>query len=328
MPLPKILQNLAIPAIAAPMFTISYPELVIAQCQSGIVGAFPSLNARSTSLLDEWLFQIKEALACNSQIESAKPVGPLAVNQIIHPSNKRLEADVEVCLAHKVPIFITSLHEPIKEVVDTVHAYGGIILHDVTNIRHAHKALEAGVDGLILVSAGAGGHGGTLSPFALIGEIRRFFKGLVVLSGAISNGQAIFAARAAGADLAYLGTRFIATCEANASEAYKNAIVEAQASDILYTPYFTGIHGNYLRSSIVKVGLDPDNLPKDKNSTIRFHSGMAKTWKDIWGAGQGVGLIDDIPNVASLVARLKSEYHRAYTQFFEQNCKLPADVMR
>lgn len=315
MALPKVLQNLVLPVIAAPMFTVSYPELVLAQCKAGIVGAFPALNARPPELLDTWLTEIKQALAAYQATHPEACIGPLAVNQIIHSTNTRLEHDVRVCVEHQVPIFITSLREPIKELIDAVHAYGGIVLHDVISIRHAHKALEAGVDGLILVAAGAGGHAGTLSPFALVGEVRRFFAGPLVLSGAIATGQAIFATQAMGADFAYIGTRFIATHEANATDEYKNAIIEAQATDIIYTNLFTGVHGNYIRQSIVNAGLDPNQLPSADKSKMVFNNNQAKAWRDIWGAGQGVGLIDNLPSVAELVARLKGEYNQARRQF-------------
>ncbi len=315
MALPSVLQNLALPVIAAPMFAVSYPELVLAQCQAGIVGAFPALNARPASLLDTWLTSIEQALDSYRALHPNACIGPLAVNQIVHGTNERLEDDVRVCVEHRVPIFITSLREPIKELIDAVHAYGGIVLHDVISIRHAHKALEAGVDGLILVAAGAGGHAGTLSPFALVGEVRRFFAGPLVLSGAITTGQAIFATQAMGADFAYIGTRFIATQEANASHQYKNALIEANAADIIYTNIFTGVHGNYIRQSILQAGLNPDQLPTTDKSKMVFDNNQAKAWRDIWGAGQGVGLIENSPSVAELVTRLKDEYNQARRQF-------------
>lgn len=315
MALPSVLQNLALPVIAAPMFAVSSPELVLAQCQAGIVGAFPALNARPASLLDTWLTSIEQALDSYRALHPNACIGPLAVNQIVHSTNERLEDDVRVCVEHRVPIFITSLREPIKELIDAVHAYGGIVLHDVISIRHAHKALEAGVDGLILVAAGAGGHAGTLSPFALVGEVRRFFAGPLVLSGAITTGQAIFATQAMGADFAYIGTRFIATQEANASHQYKNALIEANAADIIYTNIFTGVHGNYIRQSILHAGLNPDQLPTTDKSKMVFDNNQAKAWQDIWGAGQGVGLIENSPSVAELVTRLKDEYNQARRQF-------------
>lgn len=311
MALPAVLQNLTLPIVASPMFIVSYPELVLAQCKAGIVGSFPALNARPAELLDEWLTQMDEALAAHRAANPGARIGPIAVNQIVHQSNARLEHDVRVCVDHKVPIFITSLRAPAKEIIDAVHSYGGIVLHDVINLRHAQKALEAGVDGLILVAAGAGGHAGTTSPFALVGEVRRIFDGPIVLSGAIANGGSILAAQAMGADLAYMGTRFIATREAHAVDDYKRAIVNASASDIVYTNLFTGVHGNYIRESIVNAGLDPDALPVSDKTAMNFASDKAKAWKDIWGAGQGVGLMDDVPSVAELVERLKREYDDA-----------------
>jgi nitronate monooxygenase len=311
MALPAVLQDLTLPVVASPMFIVSYPELVLAQCKAGIVGSFPALNARPAELLDEWLTQIGAALADHKAANPNAKVGPVAVNQIVHQSNARLEHDVRVCVEHKVPIFITSLRAPVKEMIDAVHSYGGIVLHDVINLRHAQKALEAGVDGLILVAAGAGGHAGTISPFALVGEVRRIFDGPIVLSGAIANGGSILAAQAMGADLAYMGTRFIATREAHAVESYKHAIVNASAADIIYTNLFTGVHGNYIRESIVNAGLDPDDLPVSDKSAMNFAGEKAKAWKDIWGAGQGVGLMDDIPTVAELVERLEREYQEA-----------------
>ena len=314
--IPKALQGLRIPVISAPMFTVSYPELVTAQCKSGIVGSFPALNARPPELLDTWLADINENLAVFQKDNPATKVGPIAVNQIVHASNSRLEQDVKTCVKHRVPIYITSLRAPVKEIIDAVHSYGGIILHDVINISHAEKALEAGVDGLILVAAGAGGHAGTMSPFSLVGEVRKIFKGPIALSGSISNGQSILAAQAMGADFAYIGTRFIASKEANASDAYKQAIIRANASDIIYTNYFTGIHGNYIQESILKAGLDPKNLPDADPSKMDFSKATkpesgAKAWKDIWGAGQGVGLINDAPSVAEIVAKLEQEYIQA-----------------
>jgi len=315
--LPKALQGLRLPVIAAPMFTVSYPELVKAQCIAGIVGSFPALNARPPELLDEWLTQIQEELTTYQSAYPQRQVGPIAVNQIVHISNTRLEQDMHVCVKHRIPIYITSLRAPIKEMIDAVHSYGGIVLHDVISLRHAEKALEAGVDGLILVAAGAGGHAGGLSPFALVGEVRKVFQGPIVLSGAISNGSSILAAQAMGADFAYMGTRFIASQEAHASSAYKDAIVQAQAADIVYTDYFTGILGNYIKQSIENAGLDPNNLPAGdpgafaKLSQENKDGGASKAWKDIWGAGQGVGLIHDIPSVAQIVDTLDFEYQAA-----------------
>ncbi|MDR5830003.1 nitronate monooxygenase family protein [Caballeronia sp. LP006] len=313
MALPAVLQNLALPVVGSPMFIVSYPELVLAQCKAGIVGSFPALNARPAELLDEWLTQIQASLAEHKAANPNAVIGPIAVNQIIHQSNARLEQDVRVCVEHKVPIFITSLRAPVKEMIDAVHSYGGIVLHDVINLRHAQKALEAGVDGLILVAAGAGGHAGTISPFALVGEVRRMFDGPIVLSGSIANGGSILAAQAMGADLAYMGTRFIATREAHALDSYKQAIVDANAADIIYTNLFTGVHGNYIRQSIVNAGLDPEALPQSDKTAMNFgdSAAKAKAWKDIWGAGQGVGLMDDVPSVAQLVARLRQEYDEA-----------------
>lgn len=310
--LPAALQNLSLPVIASPMFTVSYPELVLAQCKAGIVGSFPALNARPPELLDQWLTDMQAQLDDYRSANPGKPVGPIAVNQIVHDSNVRLMQDVQTCVNHKVPIFITSLRAPVPEVIQAVHSYGGIVLHDVINMRHAHKALEAGVDGLIVVAAGAGGHAGAQSPFALVGEVRRHFKGPVILSGAISTGGAILAAQAMGADLAYIGTRFIASTEAHAAQEYKDAIVRASASDIIYTNLFTGVLGNYIRESIERAGLDPNNLPTAEQG-MNFSSGSSKpkSWKDIWGAGQGVGQIDRIDSVAQIVANLRQEYDLA-----------------
>ncbi|WP_371325029.1 nitronate monooxygenase family protein [Dechloromonas sp. ZY10] len=303
MPIPASLnQNLTLPVICAPMFIVSNPNLVIAQCQSGVIGSFPALNARPKELLDEWLTRIRATLA------ESPNAAPFAVNQIIHPSNDRLEHDMALCVKHQVPLIITSLSAP-TQIVPHVHAYGGKVFHDVISVRHAEKALEAGVDGLILVCAGAGGHAGTLSPFALVSEIRKFYDGPIALSGAISTGQNILAAQALGADFAYIGTRFIATREANAVDAYKQAIIESAAKDVVYTPYFTGVHGNYLKKSIVAAGLDPDDLPvKDKTAMSFGSSRDAKAWRDIWGAGQGVGSIDQVLPAAELIARMKTEY--------------------
>ncbi|MBK6357041.1 MAG: nitronate monooxygenase [Betaproteobacteria bacterium] len=306
MPIPESLnRNLALPVICAPMFIVSNPDLVIAQCKAGLIGSFPALNARPMEVLDDWLTRIKTELAADPN------AAPFAVNQIIHPSNERLEHDMALCVKHEVPLIITSLSAP-TQIVPPVHAYGGKVFHDVISVRHAEKALEAGVDGLILVCAGAGGHAGMLSPFALVGEIRKFYDGPIALSGAITNGSAILAAQAMGADFAYIGTRFIATAEAHALDAYKQAIVDSAAVDVVYTPYFTGVHGNYLKKSIVAAGLDPANLPeKDKTSMNFGGATAAKAWKDIWGAGQGVGTIDDVMPTADLAARLKQEYKAA-----------------
>jgi nitronate monooxygenase len=306
--LPPVLRGrLSLPVIAAPMFIVSNPDLVVAQCLAGIVGSFPALNARAPDTLDGWLTGIEQRLAEAKAEDAARVIAPFAVNLIVHASNDRLAADLETCIAHRVPIIITSLRAP-GEVVDRVHSYGGVVFHDITTIRHAEKALEGGVDGLILVCAGAGGHAGALSPFALLGEIRRFFGGPVVLAGAITRGAAILAAQAMGADLAYMGTRFIATKEANAAPGYKAMITEGRAADILYTPFFTGIPGSYLKPSIAAAGLDPNALPDATKDIANFGSGRTKAWRDIWSAGQGVGTIDDIPATAELVARLKAEY--------------------
>jgi len=311
MALPVALQNLSLPVIASPMFIASGPALVAAQCKAGIVGAFPALNARPAEQLDVWLTNLQAELAAFKAQNPGKKIGPIAVNQIVHQSNDRLAHDVEVCVKHQIPIIISSLRAPPQEMLDAIHSYGGIVLHDVISIRHAHKALEAGVDGLILVAAGAGGHAGPLSPFALVGEVRKFFDGPVALSGAIATGGAILAAQAMGADLAYIGSRWLATRESNVDEAYRQAIVDSAAADIVYTNLFTGVHGNYLKKSIIAAGLDPDNLPQADKSAMNFGSGggsKAKAWRDIWGAGQGVGLMDDVPSVATMVERLRAEY--------------------
>jgi len=311
MTLPAILQHLRLPVIASPMFIASGPALVAAQCKAGIVGSFPSLNARPAEQLDVWLTQLQAELADYKKAHPEAIIGPIAVNQIVHQSNDRLAHDVEVCVKHQVPIIISSLRAPPKEMLDAIHSYGGIVLHDVISIRHAQKALEAGVDGLILVAAGAGGHAGALSPFALVGEVRKFFNGPLILSGAIANGDAILAAQAMGADLAYIGSRWLATQEANVSEQYRQAIIDSSAADVVYTNLFTGVHGNYLKQSIVNAGLDPDNLPEADKTKMNFGSSgdtKAKAWRDIWGAGQGVGLMDDVPSVGELVTRLEREY--------------------
>jgi nitronate monooxygenase len=298
-------KNLALPVICAPMFIVSNPDLVIAQCKGGLIGSFPALNARPQELLDEWLTRIKAELAGDPN------AAPFAVNQIIHSSNERLEHDMALCVQHEVPLIITSLSAP-TAIVPHVHAYGGKVFHDIISVRHAEKALEAGVDGLILVCAGAGGHAGTLSPFALVGEIRKFYDGPIALSGAITNGKAVLAAQAMGADFAYMGTRFIATEEAHAVDAYKQAIVDSAAKDVIYTPYFTGVHGNYLSKSIIAAGLDPANLPERDKTAMNFGGATAaKAWKDIWGAGQGVGTIAEVLPTAELIARLKQEYRAA-----------------
>ncbi|ABR89744.1 Uncharacterized conserved protein [Janthinobacterium sp. Marseille] len=312
--LPAVLQNLALPVIGAPMFIASGPALVKAQCKAGIVGAFPALNARPPELLDAWLSEIQADLAAYQAEHPDAIIGPIAVNQIVHQSNDRLAHDVEVCVRHRVPIIISSLRAPPKEMMDAIHSYGGIVLHDVISIRHAQKALEAGVDGLILVAAGAGGHAGTLSPFVLVGEVRKFFQGPIALSGAIATGDAVLAAQAMGADFAYIGSRWLATKESNVDEAYREAIVSSAAADVVYTNLFTGVHGNYLKKSIINAGLDPDNLPQADKTVMNFGSGSGskiKAWRDIWGAGQGVGLIDEVASVADIVRRMSAEYAAA-----------------
>jgi nitronate monooxygenase len=312
MSLPTALQHLSLPVIGSPLFIASGPKLVIEQCKAGIVGSFPALNARPAEMLDQWLNEIKQALAEHKAAHPDAIIGPIAVNQIVHQSNDRLAHDVEVCVKHKIPIIISSLRAPPKEMLDAIHSYGGIVLHDVISIRHSEKSLEAGVDGLILVAAGAGGHAGGLSPFALVGEVRKFFQGPIALSGSIANGDAILAAQAMGADFAYIGSRWLATQEANTSEDYRNAIVESNAADVVYTNLFTGVHGNYLKKSIVKAGLDPENLPVADKTHMNFASNSGdKAWRVIWGAGQGVGLMTDVPTVAEVVERLKTEYHTA-----------------
>src|SRR3954465_3476954 len=297
-----ILRSLRVPVIGAPMFLVSGPELVIEQCKAGIVGAFPALNARPPELLDAWLAQIEEALAQERHKKAGAAVAPFAVNLIVNPANKRLEQDFEVCVRHKVPIVITSLHAP-TAIAKRVHEYGGIVFHDVVRVRHAEKALEAGVDGIILVCAGAGGHAGRINPFALTNEIRRIFKGPLILAGAITNGGGVLAAQAMGCDAAYLGTRFIATKESLAVDSYKQMLVDSNAEDIVYTPFFSGVHGSYLKPSIRNAGLDPDNLPLPESEKLQYRSRdeRPKTWKDIWGAGQGVGNIDAVMPAGELV---------------------------
>jgi nitronate monooxygenase len=313
MSLPAILKDtLSIPVVGSPLFIVSGPELVIAQCKAGIVGSFPALNARPAELLDKWLERIKNELDDHEQ-KTGRKAAPFAVNQICHHSNDRLMQDMAMCVKHKVPIIITSLRAP-AEVVRAAHSYGGLVYHDVINIRHAKKAVEEGVDGLILVCTGAGGHAGTLSPFALVPEVRQWFNGTVLLSGSIAHGASILSALALGADLAYIGTRFIATTEANADQRYKQMLVETAAQDIVYSNLFTGVHGNYLAPSITAAGLDPANLPEADKSKMNFGSGgnmEKKAWKDIWGAGQGVGQIQDVKPVADVVAQLKREYEEA-----------------
>jgi nitronate monooxygenase len=313
MTLPAILNGrLSVPAIASPLFIVSNPDLALAQCKAGVVGSFPALNARPQELLDDWLHRMREELSAYDAAQPERPSAPFAVNQIVHRSNARLEHDLELCVRHKVPIVITSLGAR-EEVNQAVHSYGGIVLHDVIDNRFARKAVEKGADGLVAVAAGAGGHAGTLSPFALIQEIREWWSGPLVLSGAIARGRAILAAQAMGADLAYVGSAFIATTEANAPAAYKQMIVEANAADIIYSSLFTGVHGNYLKPSVVAAGLDPDNLPESDPSKMDFGSGSskAKAWRDVWGSGQGIGAVKGIVGAADLVARLQDEYQAA-----------------
>ena len=313
MSLPPLFDRLRLPAIGAPLFIVSNPDLVIAQCKAGIVGSFPALNARPQSLLDEWLHRIEEELAAWDRDHPEAPAAPYAVNQIVHKSNVRLMEDMATCQKYKVPIVITSLGA-LVEVNQGVHSWGGITLHDIINDRFARKAVEKGADGIIAVATGAGGHAGRLSPFALIQEIRDWFDGPLILSGAIATGRAILAAQAMGADLGYIGSPFIATQEANASEAYKQGIVEGRAADIVYSSLFTGVHGNYLRKSIEQAGMDPDNLPEGDISTMNFGTGdgsKAKAWKDIWGSGQGIGAIDRVRPAADYVALLISQYAEA-----------------
>ncbi|MBY5338178.1 nitronate monooxygenase [Rhizobium leguminosarum] len=316
MALPPILKDrLRLPVIGSPLFIISHPALTLAQCKAGIVGAFPALNARPESQLDEWLAEITEELARHDAAHPERPAAPFAVNQIVHMSNKRLEHDLTLCVKYKVPIVISSLGA-VPEVNAAVHSYGGIVLHDIINNRHAHSAIRKGADGLIAVAAGAGGHAGTLSPFALIQEIREWFDGPLLLAGAIATGGAILAAEAMGADMAYIGSPFIATQEARAADAYKQAIVEGAAGDIVYSNYFTGVHGNYLKPSILAAGMDPDNLPLADVSKMDFEQavGGAKAWKDIWGSGQGISAIKAVEPVAKLVDRLEAEYRAARTR--------------
>ncbi len=321
MPLPELLNGkLELPVLGSPLFIVSGPDLVIAQCKAGIVGSFPALNARPVHVLDEWLTRIKDELTEYKALHPENKIAPYAVNQICHASNDRLMADMEICVKHKVPIIITSLRPP-TEIIDAAHSYGGVVFHDVINVKHARKAAENGVDGLILVCAGAGGHAGTLSPFALVREVKQWFEGTILLSGAISDGWGIASALSLGADMAYMGTRFIATEEANADLAYKKALTEHAAHDIVYSNLFTGVHGNYLGPSIAAAGLDPDNLPVADKTKMNFGSGgntKSKAWRDIWGSGQGIGQITDAPPVADLVARLKAEFDDAGDDFLRR----------
>ena len=313
MALPSILtERLRLPVVASPLFIISHPALTLAQCKAGVVGSFPALNARPESQLDEWLAMITKDLAAHNAANPERPAAPFAVNQIVHTSNKRLEHDLMLCVKYKVPIVISSLGA-VPEVNAAVHSYGGIVLHDIINNRHANSAIRKGADGLIAVAAGAGGHAGQLSPFALVQEIREWFDGPLLLAGAIATGGAILAAQAAGADMAYIGSPFIATEEARAANAYKQAIVDGAAADIVYSNYFTGVHGNYLKPSILAAGMDPDKLPEADPSKMDFEAATTgvKAWKDIWGSGQGIGAVKAIEPVAALVDRLETEYHQA-----------------
>ena len=308
--LPAALQNLSLPVIGSPLFIISNPKLVIEQCKAGVVGSMPALNARPAELLDEWLAEITETLAAYNKANPDKPAAPFAINQIVHKSNDRLEHDMQVCAKYKVPIVITSLGAR-EDVNQAVHSWGGVVLHDIINNKFAHKAIEKGADGLIAVAAGAGGHAGTKSPFALIQEIRQWFDGPLALSGSIASGGAILAAQAMGADFAYIGSAFIATHEARAQDAYKQAIVDSNSDDIVYSNLFTGVHGNYLAPSIRAAGLDPDNLPESDPSKMNFGGDAKKAWKDIWGCGQGIGAINAVTSTAELVGKLRREYEEA-----------------
>ncbi len=308
--LPKNLQNLPLPIIGSPLFIISNPKLVIEQCKAGVVGSMPALNARPASQLDEWLHEITETLAAYNQANPDKPAAPFAINQIVHKSNDRLEHDMQMVVKYKVPIVITSLGAR-TDVNDAVHSYGGVVMHDIINNAFARKAIEKGADGLIAVAAGAGGHAGTKSPFALVQELRQWFEGPIALSGSIATGGAVLAAQAMGADFAYIGSAFIATHEARASDAYKQAIVDCNSDDIVYSSLFTGVHGNYLKPSVRAAGLDPDNLPESDPSAMNFGGDAKKAWKDIWGCGQGIGAVDAVTSTADLVARLAREYREA-----------------
>ena len=316
--LPAPLDQLPFPVIGSPLFIISNPKLVIAQCIAGVVGAMPSLNARPAELLEEWLIEITEALAAHNQAHPDALAAPFAINQIVHKSNERLEHDMALCVKYKVPIIITSLGAR-EDINAAAHAYGGVVLHDVINNKHAHKAIEKGADGLIAVAAGAGGHAGVKSPFALIQEIRQWFDGPVALSGAISTGAAVLAAQAMGADFAYIGSAFIATEEARAAEAYKQAIVDSNSDDIVYSNLFTGVHGNYLAPSIRNAGMDPDHLPESDPSKMNFAGDKTKAWKDIWGCGQGIGAVTKVQTAADYIAQLKREYQAARERLLLKN---------
>ena len=308
----QLLKSLRLPIIGAPLFIVSNPNLVIEQCKAGIIGAFPALNARPKEVLELWLQKITDELKIHKENNPQLKIAPYAVNQIVHQSNNRLKHDLEMCIKFKTPIVITSLRPP-AEVVEAVHSYGGLVFHDVINMRHAKKAIDQGVDGVIAVCTGAGGHAGTLSPFALVKEIRKIYNGFIILSGSMSTGRDVLAAQCIGADLAYMGTRFIASKEANAKNEYKEMITKSSADDIVYSSLFTGIHGSYLKGSIVNAGLDPSNLQEGKKEIMDFSSDNTKTkaWRDIWGAGQGVGTIEDVPSVASLIDDIESDYNQA-----------------
>lgn len=323
MGLSELLANrVALPVIGAPMFIVSVPDLVIAQCKAGVVGSFPALNARPAEELEKWLARIQNELASYDAAHPDRRSAPFAVNLIVHKSNDRLAFDLDLCVKHRVPIVITSLGAR-EDVNHAIHSYGGIVLHDIINNTFAHKAIDKGADGLIAVAAGAGGHAGITSPFALVQEIREWWPGPLVLSGAMATGRAVLSARAMGADFAYIGSAFIATCEANAPEAYKQMIVDSNSADIVYTNYFSGVHGNYLKPSISRAGLDPENLPQADPSKMNFaDSGKAKAWRDIWGSGQGIAAVKKIVDVAVLVARLKSEYEAALEQLASERLHL------
>ncbi len=317
--LPPTLQKLPLPIIGSPLFIISNPKLVIEQCKAGVVGSMPALNARPASQLDEWLHEITETLAAYNKANPDKPAAPFAINQIVHKSNDRLEHDMELVVKYKVPIIITSLGAR-PEVNEAVHSYGGVVLHDIINNAFARKAIEKGADGLIAVAAGAGGHAGTKSPFALVQEIREWFDGPIALSGSIATGGAVLAAQAMGADFAYIGSAFIATHEARATEAYKQAIVDCNSDDIVYSNLFTGVHGNYLKPSIVAAGMDPDHLPEADPSKMNFGGDAKKAWKDIWGSGQGIGAVKSVTSTAELVGRLRREYEEARARICGNCC--------
>ncbi len=319
--LPPVLQGLPLPVIGAPLFIISNPKLVIAQCTAGIVGSMPALNARPASQLDEWLHEITEGLSDWNRAHPERPAAPFAINQIVHKTNDRLEHDMQVCARYKVPIMITSLGAR-TDINDAVHGWGGVVLHDVINNAFARKAIEKGADGLIAVAAGAGGHAGVKSPFALVAEIREWFDGPIALSGAMATGDAVLAAQAMGADLAYIGSAFIATEEARASDAYKQCVVECTSDDIVYSSLFTGVHGNYLKPSIRKAGMDPDHLPESDPSKMNFGGDTTKAWKDIWGCGQGIAPVKAVVPAAELVARLRREYLAARARLIERSARV------